>query len=262
MFGHAPEFLLQAVQATMSQGMLYGSQHLAEVQLAEEVIELVPCAELVRFATTGTEAVLLALRVARAYTKRQLLVKFEGHYHGWSDSVLFHSGNTVEASSHGLPSGLGEQVLLVPWNNPEALDQLFAQRGSEIATVIAEPIMCNCNCIPPQKKGFLELLRSHCTEHGAVLIFDEVVTGFRVNKGGAQKHFGVTPDLATFAKAMGGGFPISMVCGLRELMQLIGDGAVYHAGTLNANVMSVAAARASLDRISNGGTIERMARLG
>eukprot|EP00927_Polykrikos_kofoidii_P060457 TRINITY_DN55438_c0_g1_i1.p1 TRINITY_DN55438_c0_g1~~TRINITY_DN55438_c0_g1_i1.p1 ORF type:complete len:438 (+),score=64.15 TRINITY_DN55438_c0_g1_i1:67-1380(+) len=266
-FGHSPSFLLEAVNRSMAEGMLFGAQHWLEVELAEAVQRLVPCADVVRFANSGTEAVQLALRIARGFTGRSLILRFEGHYHGWSDSILFEPASretgVAVAGSEGTPPGMAQDVLVLPWNDLESVTSTFERKGVDIAAVITEPIMCNTNCIMP-KAGYLEGLRQLCSSSGALLVFDEVITGFRLHPGGAQTKFGVTPDLGIFAKAMAGGFPMAMVAGRREMMARVASGAVVHAGTYNGNVLSVAAALATVKRLSDIGddTIAKMHRTG
>ena len=260
-FGHSPDFLLQAVTEASVSGQLFAGQHLLELEAAEAVKSLVPNAELVRFASSGTEAVEAAFRLARAYTQRNVIIKFEGHYHGWSDSVLFNTAAPLrplddnmlpqpEPMSQGVADNSDSGLIILPWNNFEAIKTVFEERGVEIAAVITEPIMCNTNCIMP-KPGYLEHLKESCDRNGSLLIFDEVITGFRVNSGGAQSFFGITPHLATFAKAAAGGFPVSILTGGKEIMSLIGKGTVMHGGTLNANVMSMAATKSSMEHLSD-----------
>ena len=260
-FGHSPEFILDAVTEASQSGQVFQAQHELEIEAAEAVQTLIPNAELVRFASSGTEVVEAALRLSRAYTKRNKIVKFEGHYHGWSDNVFFNTAAPpaskgpygslqTEPMSDGIAHGSGSGLIILPWNDFGAIDTVFESHGSDIAAVITEPIMCNTNCIMP-KPGYLNHLRNSCSENGSLLIFDEVITGFRVDPGGAQSLFNIKPDLATYAKAVGGGFPVSMLCGKKEIMSLIGDGSVTHAGTLNANIMSMAATKAAMNRFSD-----------
>eukprot|EP00746_Dinoflagellata_sp_MGD_P008054 gnl/MRDRNA2_/MRDRNA2_116049_c0_seq1.p1 gnl/MRDRNA2_/MRDRNA2_116049_c0~~gnl/MRDRNA2_/MRDRNA2_116049_c0_seq1.p1 ORF type:complete len:508 (-),score=113.90 gnl/MRDRNA2_/MRDRNA2_116049_c0_seq1:45-1568(-) len=273
-FGHSPPFLLHAVSEEMFKGQMFAAPTVLETELAEAVKKIVPCAEMVRFSSSGTEAVQAAVRVARAFTGKSIIVKFEGHYHGWGDNVLFNTAAKLDASgpptsphavpmSTGMPSSLGSDVLVLPWNDIDSVKKAFKERGREIAAVLTEPVMCNTNCILPQE-GYLQALRDLCTSNKALLIFDEVITGFRLDAGGAQKFFGITPDLATFAKAMAGGFPISMLAGKREMMEMIATGAVVHQGTANGNIMSVAAGIASLKRLTDPqiGTIKRLHEMG
>ena len=261
MFGHSPGFLLDAVSSASKQGQLFAGQHLLELEAAEKVQNFIPNAELVRFASSGTEVVEAAFRLARAYTHRNKIVKFEGHYHGWSDSVLFNTVGPIQDSrpsmpiepahmSEGMAHAADSGLIILPWNDFEAVVSVFENHGSEIAAVITEPIMCNTNCIMP-RDNYLNHLRRECDNNGSILIFDEVITGFRISLGGAQSYFAVRADLSTYAKAIGGGFPVSMLTGRKEIMSMIGDGSVMHGGTLNANVMSMAATKAVMDRLSD-----------
>ena len=258
-FGHAPEFLVEAVSENMRRGQIFAGQHELEVTVSELVQQIVPCAELVRYSSSGTEVVQAALRVARAYTGRNKFIKFEGHYHGWMDNINYSVAPPLDAAgaydapdpvrqSEGMAPGLADDIIILPWNNIDILRQTLDRQGDEVAAIITEPIMCNTNCILP-KPGYLEEMRRLCDEHGVVLIFDEVINGFRVALGGGQELTGVTPDVATFAKAIAGGFPLSMLAGKREIMSLFEDGTVMHSGTLNSNVMSMAAAEVSLKKL-------------
>ena len=260
-FGHSPKFILDAVTQASMYGQIFQGQHEIEIEAAEAVQKMIPNAELVRFASSGTEAVEAALRLTRAYTKRNKIIKFEGHYHGWSDSVFFNTaappatknregGFKIEPMSDGIAENSGSGLIILPWNNFKVVDKAFADYGDQIAGIITEPIMCNTNCIMP-KPGYLNHLRNSCDKNGSLLIFDEVITGFRVNAGGAQAFFDLKADLATYAKAVGGGFPVSMISGKKEIMSLIGNGTVTHSGTLNANIMSMAATKAAMNRLSD-----------
>jgi glutamate-1-semialdehyde 2,1-aminomutase len=257
--GHSNPAVLAAVQKTTSCGQLYAAQHLAELELAEALKRIIPCAELLRFCVTGSEAVHAALRLARAYTGKSKFVKFEGHYHGWLDNVAFNvnppvsvSGSRLELDpvpwTSGISLGLENELIVLPWNDLERAEKLLEKREQEIAAVIAEPIMCNNGCVLPEP-GFLEGLRQACSRHGVVLIFDEIITGFRVALGGAQDHFKVIPDLAVFGKAMGNGFPISVIAGLRKLMDLLATGNALQAGTMNAQSAAVAAALVTVSEL-------------
>jgi glutamate-1-semialdehyde 2,1-aminomutase len=217
---------------------------------------LIPCAELVRFSLSGSESVHAALRLARAFTGRSKFVKFEGHYHGWFDDTSFSITPTAgEAGDEcqpravpwtpGIGTGNDQNLIVLPWNNLKVLREVLSRRGAEIAAVICEPMMCNNGCIPPEP-GYLEGLQEACEAHKIVLIFDEVITGFRLGVSGAQGHFKVTPDLAVFGKAMANGFPISAIVGRQKLMKLFATGQVIHAGTLNAQNCCVAAALATI----------------
>lgn len=255
LLGHSHPEVLQAVAEATARGQLFAGQHLAELELAEAICELVPCAELVRFSLSGSEAVHAALRVARAYTGRQRWLRFEGHYHGWFDEVAWSiSAASAEAlgprhAPRPVPwcEGLGPcpPVVVLPWNDEAVLRETFARHGHELAAVITEPVMCNHGCIEPQP-GLLSTLRELCSRHGTLLIFDEVITGFRLGLGGAQAYYGVTPDLAVFGKALASGWPLSVLAGRREVMQLVATGRVIHAGTMNSGHASVAAALATL----------------
>ena len=260
--GHSNPIVLNAVYKATARGQLYAAQHIEELELAEALQRVIPCAELVRFCMSGSEAVQAALRAARASTGRSKYLKFEGHYHGWMDSVAFSvnppAANTDSKStippvpwSAGISACLQEEVIVLPWNHLQKVEETLAARGEEIAAVITEPMMCNSGCILPEP-GFLEGLGQACARHGVALIFDEIITGFRVSVGGAQSHFKVTPDLAIFGKAMGSGFPISAIVGARKFMDLIGSGSVIQAGTLNAQNSSVAAALATVIELERG----------
>jgi glutamate-1-semialdehyde 2,1-aminomutase len=254
--GHSNADVLKSAQSATSCGQLYAAQHIAEVELSEAIQRIIPSAELVRFCVTGSEAAQAALRLARVYTGKSKFIKFEGHYHGWLDSVAFSVSPPSNSSvteptltpqpwTSGISPGLEDEVIVLPWNDLERVQQTLKQRGSEIAAIITEPIMCNSGCIMPEP-GFLEGLREACDHHGVVLIFDEIITGFRVAVGGAQAYFKVTPDLAIFGKAMGNGFPISALVGLRKIMELLTTGKALQAGTMNAQNTSVAAALATV----------------
>ncbi|HYF01302.1 MAG TPA: aspartate aminotransferase family protein, partial [Planctomycetota bacterium] len=215
LLGHSPEPVIEAVKRQLDRGLMYAGQHELEIEVAEAVSRMVPCAERVRFSNSGSEAVHMALRLARAATGRVKHVRFEGHYHGWFDNVFYSYAPTLEDAgprespravpvSKGQPPSDAENVIVLPWNDLALVEKTFREHGPDIAALITEPVMCNSGGILP-KPGYLEGLRRLCTRHGVVLIFDEVITGFRVSPGGAQTLFGVTPDLATFAKAVAGG---------------------------------------------------------
>jgi len=255
LLGHSHAEVLRAVAEATERGQLFAGQYQAELELAEAICGLVPCAELVRFSLSGSEAVHAALRLARAYTGRQRWLRFEGHYHGWFDEVAWSiSAPSVEAlgpveAPRPVPwsEGLGPcpPLVVLPWNNEPLLREAFARWGHELAAVITEPVMCNHGCIEPQP-GYLQLLRELCSQYGSLLIFDEVITGFRLGLGGAQAYYGVTPDLAVFGKALASGFPLSVLAGRREVMRLVAEGRVIHAGTMNSGQPGVAAALATL----------------
>lgn len=261
--GHSPRAVIEAVQEQASRGLIFGGQHEWEIKVAELVAAAVPCAEAMRFNSVGSEATHAAIRLARAFTGRTKLLKFEGHYHGWLDGVAFSTAvdparsgprerpNVVPISGGIAPSAAGE-VLVAPWNDLAALEAIMAEQGGEIAAVIMEPFMCNTGCILPVP-GYLEGVQQLCRQAGALLIFDEVITGFRVGLGGAQQHIGVTPDLATFGKALAGGLPLSMVAGRADVMELITQRQVMHAGTFNSNPLVMAGAHAALAVLTAGG---------
>lgn len=255
--GHSHPEVLESVERASRQGQLFAGQHLMEIELAELMQQHVPCAELIRFSLSGSEADHTALRVARAVTGRPRFIRFEGHYHGWFDNVAWSiSASAVEAlgpAEHptavawtaGLPAGAVDEFIVLPWNNLALVEQTLAERHAEVAAIITEPVMCNSGCIEPAP-GFLAGLRRLCDQYDIALIFDEVITGFRLGMGGAQGYYGVTPDLAVFAKAMANGYPISALAGRQRWMQPIADGAVIHAGTMNSGNPTVAAALATL----------------
>ncbi len=265
LFGHAPEFVSQQVAEDMRMGYVLAAQFERELEVAEMAAEAVPIEDCtVRFAGSGTEIVQLALRLARGWTGRSKFIRFEGHYHGWMDSVN-HSVHpdmslagevdapNVVGESAGMDPGAAEQVIVCQWNDIERLHAAFERNDGEVAAVIMEPINANTNCIMPEP-GYLAAAKRLAHEHGALLIFDEVITGFRVAYGGAQEMLGVTPDLATYAKSIAAGFPIAMLAGRREIMDILGSGEVYHGGSFNSNVMSIAAAYASLQHLKQQGS--------
>jgi glutamate-1-semialdehyde 2,1-aminomutase len=268
--GHAPEPVIRAVAETLADGQVYAGQHRREIELAETLVRLIPCAELVRFASSGSEAIHAALRLARAFTGRPKIVKFEGHYHGWFDNIyvsvrpsLNEAGPASQpvpvAESPGQSEAVLGDVIVLGWNDLERLEDAFREHGGEIAGVIMEPVMCNSGVVPPAP-GYLEGVRRLCSEHGALLIFDEVITGFRLGIDGAQGRFGVTPDLATFAKAIAAGFPLSAIAGRRDVMELVYTAGVVHGGTYNGNVQSLAASLAGLTELQRdeGAAYRRM----
>lgn len=254
--GHSHPRVVEAVRRQAGRSLTFGAQHDLEFQVAELLQEIVPCADLVCFANSGTEIVQVALRLARAATGRQKYVKFEGHYHGWSDEALIaYHPRADEALEKPSPVGAGQlppsHVVIAEWNNRASVERIFAERGREISAIVCEPLLANSGCIPPTP-GFLEFLREITTRHGALLIFDEVITGFRIDLRGAQGRWQVTPDLATYAKAVGGGVPFSVLAGRAEFMELIASGKVIHAGTLNGNPLSLAAAYATIEVLAAG----------
>jgi len=267
--GHAYPPVVDALQRAAARGFNYGGQHEGEILLAERLAAAVPCIEMVRYNSSGSEVVAAAVRLARAHTRRLKIVRFAGHYHGWFDEELLATHPAPdddappEPESAGQPSSSAAHVLVAPWNDGAALERLLAARGSEVAGVLMEPIMCNSGAIMPAP-GYLERVRELCTRHGVVLIFDEVITGFRVHLGGAQALLGVTPDLAVFGKALANGFPLSCVGGRREIMDLMSTGKVFHGGTFNGNPLGVASALATLDELArdDGAAFHRLTATG
>lgn len=258
--GHAPAAVLDEVARTLTMGQLFAGQHVLELQLAERLSNCVHSAELVRFGSTGSEMVQAAIRVARAYTGRSEIIKFEGHYHGWFDNILVNVGGPAapeiprprHLQSAGQSAHASADVSVLPWNDFDAVERYVSANADRVAAIITEPVMLNTGGILP-KEGYLQHLRQVATVHGAVLIFDEVITGFRVALGGAQQLFGVTPDLSVFAKALGAGFPVSALAGRRDIMELFASGRVNHSGTYNANVASISAALTALGELSASG---------
>nr|WP_298123426.1 glutamate-1-semialdehyde 2,1-aminomutase [uncultured Pseudoxanthomonas sp.] len=255
--GHNHPAVREAVQAAIQNGLSFGAPCPAEVTMAETITRLVPSCEMVRMVNSGTEATLSAIRLARGATGRNRIVKFEGCYHGHGDSFLVKAGSGMLTlgvpTSPGVPAGLSELTLTLSYNDFEGATALFEQYGPEIACLIIEPVVGNANCLPP-REGYLQHLRALCTQHGALLIFDEVMTGFRVALGGAQAHYGITPDLTTFGKIIGGGMPVGAYGGRRDLMQQIAPaGPIYQAGTLSGNPVAMAAGLAMLELIQAPG---------
>ena len=255
--GHAPPAVANAVQQQLARGFTYGAQHDWEFEVAELLTAVIPCAERVCFANSGTEIVQVALRLARAATGKSKLLKFEGHYHGWADEVLvsYHPSAAELDEAAGKPIGIGagqrphDNIFIAAWNDRDAVERIFSRHSAEIACVICEPLLSNSGCIPPEP-GFLQFLREITRRHGALLIFDEVITGFRIDLRGGQGYYGVTPDLATYAKAIAAGLPLSALAGEAEIMELVASGRVVHAGTMNGNPLVLAAAKATLDILS------------
>ena len=255
--GHAHPEVIAAVSERIQSGLSFGAPTELETRMADKVCELVPSMDLVRMVSSGTEATMSAIRLARGFTGRDRLVKFEGGYHGHADSLLVKAGSGAltlgEPSSPGVPAALAELTLTLTYNDLDQVRDLFARMGDEIACIIVEPVAGNMNCIPPVP-GFLEGLREVCNAHGALLIFDEVMTGFRVALGGAQAVYGVTPDLTTLGKIIGGGMPVGAFGGRREVMAKISPlGPVYQAGTLSGNPVAMTAGLKTLELISAPG---------
>ncbi|MCH9027514.1 MAG: glutamate-1-semialdehyde 2,1-aminomutase [Proteobacteria bacterium] len=260
--GHAHPKVIQTVTERARLGLSFGAPTEIETELAELVCRLVPSVEMVRMVSSGTEATMSAIRLARGYTGRELLLKFEGCYHGHSDSLLVKAGSGALTlgvpTSPGIPEAVAASTLCLRYNDPQQLLQCFAQHGKDIACVIVEPVAGNMNCVPPVA-GFLEELRKLCSEHGSVLIFDEVMTGFRVALGGAQQRYGVMPDLTTLGKIIGGGMPVGAFGGRCDIMeQLAPLGPVYQAGTLSGNPIAMSAGLQTLELISEPGFHDRL----
>ncbi len=255
--GHAHPQVIKAVQDVVANGLGFGAPTQIETTMADKVCELVPSCEMIRMVSSGTEATMSAIRLARGFTGRDKIVKFEGCYHGHSDSLLVKAGSGALTlgvpTSPGVPAALAEHTITLTYNDIDSVKEAFSHVGGQIACIIVEPVAGNMNCIPPVP-GFLEGLREVCDEYGSVLIFDEVMTGFRVSRGGAQEHYGVKPDLTTLGKVIGGGLPVGAFGGKREIMEHIAPlGPVYQAGTLSGNPVSMAAGLASMEILMQDG---------
>jgi glutamate-1-semialdehyde 2,1-aminomutase len=267
--GHRPPKVTAAVvEAIQERGTVFALPTEEEITLARRIIGLIPSVEQLRLCNTGTEAVLYAIRLARTFTGRAKIIRFEGMYHGFSDGVYWSKHPRLEeagpaahpipvAQGPGLAPALAEQLIILPWNDIAALREAIARDGASIAAVLTEPVMCNTGCILPEP-GYLEAMRELTAAHGIVLIFDEVITGFRLGVAGAQGLYGIRPDLSVFAKGLGGGFPVAALGGRRDIMALVADGTVSMAGTYAANTIAVAAAHATLDELTVPGVYERM----
>ena len=261
--GHAHPEVIQAVQDVSKDSLSFGAPTARELEMAQEIVKIVPSIEQVRLVSSGTEATMSAIRVARGFTGRDKIVKFEGCYHGHADALLVKAGSGAltfgQPSSAGVPADVAKDTLTLSYNNVEELQQLFDQQGDDIACVILEPVVGNMNLIVPSEE-FLNTLRSVTEKHGAVLIFDEVMTGFRVSLGGAQELFGVTPDMTTLGKVIGGGLPVGAFGGRKEIMQTLAPlGPVYQAGTLSGNPVAVAAGIKTLELIQAKDFFESLA---
>ena len=261
--GHTHPVVVEAVRAAAARALSFGAPTEAEIEMAETLCALVPSLELVRLVSSGTEATMSALRLARGFTGRDLIVKFEGCYHGHADSLLVKAGSGAltfgNPSSAGVPAQTAAHTLVLDYNDIAQLEATFRSRGEEIAAVIVEPVAGNMNLVLP-RTGFLEALREHCTRSGALLVFDEVMTGFRVALGGAQARFRVAPDLTTLGKVIGGGLPVGAFGGRRDIMERIAPmGPVYQAGTLSGNPVAVAAGLATLKLVQASGFHDRIA---
>ena len=260
--GHAHPEVVEAVQKQAEKGLSFGAPTELEVQMADLVCELIPSVEMVRMVNSGTEATMTAIRLARGVTGRDKIVKFEGCYHGHADSLLVKAGSGALTlgvpSSPGVPKGVAQDTLTLTFNDSDQVRQLFDEIGEQIACIIVEPVAGNMNCVPPEP-GFLETLREVCDQHGSLLIFDEVMTGFRVGLTGAQGHYGITPDLTTFGKVIGGGMPVGAIGGKKTIMsQLAPTGPVYQAGTLSGNPLAMAAGLKTLELVSQPGFYEAL----
>ena len=262
--GHAHPEVIAAVKAAADNGLSFGAPTEIETIMADKICEIVPSMEMVRMVSSGTEATMSAIRLARGYTGRDKILKFEGCYHGHSDSLLVKAGSGALTlgvpDSPGVPASLAEHTLTLPYNNLEQVSKTLAEVGDEIACIIIEAVAGNMNCIPPVE-GFLEGIRELCTQHGIVLIFDEVMTGFRVALGGAQNYYGITPDLTTLGKVIGGGMPVGAFGGKREIMEKIAPlGPVYQAGTLSGNPIAMTAGLKTLELISAPGFFDELSK--
>ncbi len=262
--GHAYPKVIEAVEEQLQKGWLYGLSCELEQKVAEKIVKGVPCAQLVRFFNTGSEATMAATRIARAYNGKDKIVKFEGHYHGWHDWAMIDGtmrGTAISPitalTSSGIPESAVRDTMVLPWNDADALEKIMSRRGEEISAVVCEPT----GAYPPEK-GYLEEIRKITREHDVLLIFDEIKTGFRLAFGGAQKYFGVTPDLSTFSKGMANGFQVSAVAGDKEVMSPIIDNKIYLAGTFQGHPLSMAASLATLTEIENEDVPNQLFKLG
>ena len=260
--GHNNDKVSKAASDAVFRGSSYGIPTVAETALAEKVRESFPSMERLRFVNSGTEATMSAIRVARGYTGRDILVKFEGCYHGHADHLLVSAGSAVanigNASSAGVPRGFTQYTVVLPYNDTKALTDYFDANGDKVAALIIEPVACNMGVVPPTRE-FIEVIRKVTKDHGAVLIFDEVITGFRLSLGGAQKRFGITPDMTTVGKIVGGGFPAAAFGGRKEIMSVLApDGPVYQAGTLSGNPVAMAAGIETLRQLSQPNVYESL----
>lgn len=264
--GHAPTIITNTVHQVAKEGLSFGIPNPTEVEIAKLIVDWVPSVEKVRMVNSGTEATMSAIRLARGFTGRDKIVKFDGHYHGHVDSLLVAAGSGAlthgEPDSAGIPKSFAAETIVVPFNLPERIEEVFAKFGDDIAAIILEPYPANAGFVLPQP-GYLELLRALTTRHGALLIFDEVMTGFRLAKGGVQELTGVTPDLTAMGKVIGGGLPVGAFGGRADIMdQLAPDGPVYQAGTLSGNPLAMAAGLAQLRELEKQNGYQRLEAIG
>jgi glutamate-1-semialdehyde 2,1-aminomutase len=264
--GHTHPNVVQAVTAAVQKGTSYGAPCAAEVDLADRVVRMVPSIEKVRFVSSGTEATMSALRLARGFTGRRKILKFDGCYHGHADALLVAAGSGVATlgipGSPGVPEGTVADTLVAPYNDVSAVEHALEEHGEDLAAIIVEPVAGNMGCVPP-RPGYLQALRDLTREAGALLVFDEVITGFRLSIGGAQAVYGVRPDLTCLGKIIGGGLPVGAYGGRAEIMDHVAPlGPVYQAGTLSGNPLAMAAGAATLDILHRGGSYERLETLG
>jgi glutamate-1-semialdehyde 2,1-aminomutase len=273
LLGHCPPPLVAAVEEVIEQrGTTFGICHNLDYEAAEKVVEHLPSVDMVRFANSGTEAVMGAIRLARGYTGKEKILRFEGHYHGWSDIIHWNVRSPLGAiglrqtprlvpGTSGIPDYYAQGLIVQPWNDPGVLEKTISRRRHEIAAIITEPIMCNLGATEP-KDGYLKFLREICDANDILLIFDEVITAFRLGLGGAQGYFGVKPDITTMAKALGGGYPVAAFGAKREIMELMAQHSVSHAGTYNANTLCMAAVKATISALEQPGVYEKLFALG
>jgi glutamate-1-semialdehyde 2,1-aminomutase len=268
--GHNHPAIVEAVERQLKKFSIVGAQNELEIRVGEKICEMVPSAELVAFSSTGSEVVQMALRTARAFTGRPKFIRFEGHYHGWHDNVLAGSRPRQVAGqwenptyTEGANAAAADEVIALSWNDLDALAATLDKHHREIAAIITEPILCNCSCLMPLP-GYLAGVRELATRYGVVLIFDEVITGFRISPGGAQAHYGITPDLTTLGKAVAGGLSLSVVAGKREIMDMIAQRRVMHGGTFNGHPLALAASLATLETVDagQGAVLERIRKTG
>jgi glutamate-1-semialdehyde 2,1-aminomutase len=272
--GHQHPAIMSAIREQLENGTMFGFNTELEIKLSQKVKKHVPCADLVRFVSSGSEAIQAVIRVARAHTGKDKIIKFEGHYHGWNDNILISRqppeaviGSRISPSkikgSTGIPDSVLGDIVIAPWNDLDILRKIVQRHKNEVAAIITEPIMCNGGTIPPEE-GYLKGLRELTLENDVLLLFDEVVTGFRLGLGGAQEYYGVTPDLAAFSKAIGGGVPISAFAGTKEVMEQVVQGQAFQPGTYNANPLCCAAALGNLGELekNRGEAYARMHQMG